>query len=122
MINTNNIDFYSENIIKNILLKFNNVIREDSHSKEIYGLLEKFYSGNNIQDKFKYLYTFEKSNNKNSSNGYCNTASLNDIKLEMDLKYPSKFNENFKYNIYIYISCYNIIEFKYGKGYLKFGN
>ena len=117
-----NIDFYTEKIINNIMIKFNNVIREEKHNTDIYGVLDKYYSNNNSQNKYKYLYTFEKKITQNKSKGYCNMASLNDIELDIDLKVPSKYTENFKYNVYIYTTYYNVIEFRYGKGYITFGN
>ena len=116
-----NYQFYDENIIKNIKIMFNNDDRIE--------LKENFYFKNNQQfmhhinyNKNSFIYSFSLDTDSFQPTGTCNFSNINSLIFNVDLKEPSFYGIDYKYDLLFYFINYNILEIESGLGGLVYGN
>ena len=121
-LNSNNIDFYSKEIIKQIALYIDNNEREMYIDSEFYRLVEKLETLNKSDNNDIYFYSFAVDNNLIQASGHINLSSFNKLQFRVNLKNPLKVKLKFKYDINVYVNYYNIIEYNNGVGAIKYAN
>ena len=126
ILNKNNYDFYrSSNAIKKMGLSIDFKEREAIRDIDYYRYLEKYFTMRNPTDSDIILYSFCLDNNRLQPNGNINLSSLDNLCVDLELKNPQKDTqgkENYKYNVSVFLKCYNVIDYINGAGGLKYGN
>tara|TARA_E500000178_G_scaffold352498_1_gene416070 strand:+ start:1064 stop:2752 length:1689 start_codon:yes stop_codon:yes gene_type:complete len=113
--------FYSNEIIRDISLSFDETTRINKRNTNYYNLLQPFIHHNNYIKNIN-TYSFSLSPDSYQPGGKVNFKHLGGITLNINTKEPSKYNENYMYNIIIYFRYYNILEIKSGMADLLFRN
>ena len=113
--------FYSDEIIKDISLLFDETTRINRRNTKYYNLLQQFMHHNNHAKNIN-AYSFSLYPNSYQPGGKVNLKHLGGITFNINTKEPSKYGEKYLYNIIIYFRYYNILEIKSGMGDLLFRN
>lgn len=113
--------FYSDEIIKDMSLFFDETKRINNRNMNYYNLLQQFMHHNNYIKNIN-MYSFSLSPDSYQPGGKINFEHLGGITLDVNTKEPSNYGENYLYNILIYFRYYNILEIKSGMADLLFRN
>ena len=119
-----NQEFFTENIIKNITINFDETVRVNKHDSDYYNKIQPYIHHNN-NVKGVYSYSFSLNPDTYQPSGKSNFEHLKNISIEIDLKNPDEDEldtENYLYDILVYFKYYNILEIKSGMGDLLFRN
>tara|TARA_B100000242_G_C43054960_1_gene493517 strand:+ start:5097 stop:6785 length:1689 start_codon:yes stop_codon:yes gene_type:complete len=113
--------FYSDEIIKDMSLFFDETKRINKRNMNYYNLLQQFMHHNNYIKNIN-MYSFSLYPDSYQPGGKINFEHLGGITLDVNTKEPSNYGENYLYNILIYFRYYNILEIKSGMADLLFRN
>ena len=113
--------FYSDEIIQDMSLFFDETKRINNRNMNYYNLLQQFMHHNNYIKNIN-MYSFSLSPDSYQPGGKINFEHLGGITLDVNTKEPSNYGENYLYNILIYFRYYNILEIKSGMADLLFRN
>ena len=116
-----NYKFYDENIIQNIKLMFNNEDRIEFKDGYYFKHNQQFMHHSNF-NKNAFVYSFSLDNDSFQPTGACNFSNINSLIFNVDLKEPSFYGIDYKYNLLFYFINYNILEIESGLGGLVYGN
>ena len=113
--------FYSNEIIRDISLSFDETTRISKRNMNYYNLIQQYM---HHTDHIKNIntYSFSLSPNSYQPGGKVNFEHLGGVTLDINTKEPSKYNEEYNYNIQIFFRYYNILEIKSGMADLLFRN
>ncbi len=113
--------FYSNEIIRDISLSFDETTRISKRNMNYYNLIQQYM---HYTDHIKNIntYSFSLSPNSYQPGGKVNFEHLGGVTLDINTKEPSKYNEEYNYNIQIFFRYYNILEIKSGMADLLFRN
>jgi len=117
IINSDNSRKYEPDIIENISLSFNNMIREEFKNKHYYKDIQKYENYSSNSDNGIYLYSFAKKPLNYLPTGTCNFSHINKVHIGLNIKEP---NDKYTYEILIYNRYYNILNLKSGFAELMF--
>jgi len=121
-IGRDNQDFFTENILKNITINFDETVRVNKHDTDYYNKIQPYIHHNN-NVKGVYSYSFSLNPDTYQPSGKSNFEHLKNISIEIDLKNPDDHTtENYLYDILVYFKYYNVLEIKSGMGDLLFRN
>jgi len=113
--------FYSDEIIKDMSLFFDETKRINKRNMNYYNLLQQFMHHNNYIKNIN-MYSFSLSPDSYQPGGKINFEHLGGITLDVNTKEPYNYGEDYLYNILIYFRYYNILEIKSGMADLLFRN
>ena len=113
--------FYSDEIIKDMSLFFDETKRINNRNMNYYNLLQQFMHHNNYIKNIN-MYSFSLSPDSYQPDGKINFEHLGGITLDINTKEPYNYGEDYLYNILIYFRYYNILEIKSGMADLLFRN
>ena len=113
--------FYSDEIIKDMSLFFDETKRINNRNMNYYNLLQQFMHHNNYIKNIN-MYSFSLSPDSYQPGGKINFEHLGGITLDINTKEPYNYGEDYLYNILIYFRYYNILEIKSGMADLLFRN
>lgn len=113
--------FYSDEIIKDMSLSFDETKRINNRNMNYYNLLQQFMHHNNYIKNIN-MYSFSLSPDSYQPGGKINFQHLGGITLDINTKEPSNYGEDYLYNVLIYFRYYNILEIKSGMADLLFRN
>ena len=117
IIDGDNFNKYTPDIIQDISLSFNNMIREEYKNKYYYQDIQKYENYSSNTDNGVYLYSFAKKPLSYLPTGTCNFSHINKVHIGLNIKQP---HDNYTYDILIYNRYYNILNIKSGIGELMF--
>ena len=85
--------------------------------------LEKSEFWNNSDDNSILTYSFSIDNISKELTGNCNFSNHNNLKINVSLKNPNNNDpKNFKYDLFLYRTYYNVITYSNGSAAVKYGN
>ena len=113
--------FYSDEIIKDMSLFFDETKRINKRNMNYYNLLQQFMHHNNYIKNIN-MYSFSLSPDSYQPGGKIHFEHLGGITLDVNTKEPYNYGEDYLYNILIYFRYYNILEIKSGMADLLFRN
>ena len=110
IINEDNREKYEKNIITDIEIKYNNMIREDKKRGHFYNRIEKYkmYKGYNNNEIL--VYSFSLNPDDLQPSGHCNFSHIHKVNLILNIL----DNTDNKYEILIYNRYYNILKLHSG--------
>ena len=122
--------FYTENVIEELEIFFDQVERVSMRESRYYNLIQPYVSGLSNNAKQVLLYSFSLEPYNYQPSGKCNFNHIKELVLKMKIKDTSIlpndiYNygyDNYKYNVYVYAKYYNILEIQSGMGQLLFRN
>ena len=121
-IDKNNYTFFNENIIEKLNIEIDGKQRLEYKPSEYFTLNQhlEHYKGCKIDGVL--TYSFSKDPGRFQPTGFCNTSEIDNLVFNIDLKTPSNFNEDYKYDLAFYFINYNILEIQNGMGGIKYSN
>jgi hypothetical protein len=117
IVDSNNFHKYNPDIIQDISLSFNNMIREEYKNKHYYQNIQKYENYSSNSNNGIYIYSFAKKPLSYLPTGTCNFSHINKVHIGLNIKEP---NDKYTYDILIYNRYYNILNIKSGMGELMF--
>lgn len=132
--NKGNMQYFEQNIIKNITILFNGVQRESKKKYNFFNLVQPYYNLISSPKTGICLYSFSlKESQDFQPKGSCNFSRLKNIQLAIELidapinnnttdNTNNKINYEYKYDINVYTTNYNILRIMGGMGNLAFSS
>ena len=126
ILDKNNYQFYlKSNPITELGLSIDFKVRESIRDAEYYRLLEKHFKTSNSVNSNILLYSFCLNNDKFQPTGSLNLSSIDNLCLNINTLKPfedTQGGETYKYDICVFLSYYNAIDYINGQGGLRYGN
>ena len=122
-IHEDNYNFFSDNIINNIDIKFNGDVRLNSKNYKYFNQIQPF---NYYNDNKKGLcvYSFSLNPEEYQPSGACNFTAIERTEFEINFKNPldndSYLKNNYKYNLFFYNLTYNQLKIDSGNATLVY--
>ena len=114
---------YTNSIIKEIEIFFDQVERVSRRDNRYFSLVEPYTCGLSNHAKEMLLYSFSLEPYNYQPTGKCNFSHIKEVTFNMTLKDNTNISnlyDNYEYNVYLYSKYYNILEIKSGIGELLF--
>jgi hypothetical protein len=119
-IDINNYTFFSANIIKNMSIDFDETNRISRKNYQYYNKIQTYMHHKNYLEGIC-SYSFSLEPDKYNPSGSCNLGNIKNIRFEIELKNPDLYStENYKYDLFIYMKYYNILQINSGMSDLLF--
>ena len=122
-INEDNHEFFTENIINNVEIKFNGDVRLNSKNYNYFNQIQPFNYYNSIK-KGICIYSFSLNPREYQPSGACNFTAIERTEFEIDFKNPldndSYLKNNYKYNLTFYNLTYNQLKIDSGNAILVY--
>ena len=113
-IDKNNYEYFSENIIKSLEMKFNGDIRLEKQQYEYYHNIQPYIHHTGKLPSGILAYSFSIHPEKYQPSGFCNFSNFKSVEFIFDFKDPlqheSGKKKNIKYDIKLYAVTYNILK------------